>query len=188
MGYTSLSITSMSPTRKHLLDAAQQFCDAFANKDVDAILSLFSTTHEISAIEYGDPVLAPFLGKAFVGKAGVQQYFDLIGSLLSYENISFSEYVVDPEAIKVSVKGKGEFTWLGTDQSWSETFTYTLDFDDELKVVQYQVWADSGSAYLARIGKLEKAKGKRMNSSERALDYLISTLRRIKYSNTNRCQ
>lgn len=47
---------------------------------------------------------------------------------------------------------------LHMDQSWDETFTYSLDFDDELKVTDYQVWADSGAAYLARLGKLDDLK------------------------------
>lgn len=57
---------------------------------------------------------------------------------------------------KVSVKGRAKFTWIETSQSWDETFTYSLDFDDELKVTDYQVWADSGAAYLARLGKLDE--------------------------------
>lgn len=149
----------MAPTRKDLLESAQQFCNAFANKeDLKIVLSLFSNTHEISAIEYGDPILVPFLGTRFIGIAEIQRYFDSIGSFLSYEDIEFTEYVVDPEAMKVTVKGRGRFTWLSTDQSWNEVFTYTLDFDDELKIVQYQVWADTGAAYLARTGELDKIK------------------------------
>lgn len=145
----------MSPSRKHLLRAAENFCNAFADKkDITEVLSHFSTTHEVSAIEYGAPILAPFLGRPFIGIAEVQRYFNIIGSLLSYDDISFSEYVVDSESLKVSVKGKGEFTWRSTSQTWNETFTYTLDFDDEMKIVRYQVWADSGAAYLARTGKL----------------------------------
>jgi len=56
----------------------------------------------------------------------------------------------------VSVKGQAKFTWIETGQSWDETFTYSLDFDDEPKVTDYQVWADSGAAYLARLGKLDE--------------------------------
>jgi hypothetical protein len=56
---------------------------------------------------------------------------------------------------KVSVKGRAKFTWIETGQSWDETFTYSLDFDDESKVTDYQVWADSGAAFLARLGKLD---------------------------------
>lgn len=59
---------------------------------------------------------------------------------------------------KVFVKGQATFTWIKTAQSWDETFTYSLDFDDELKVTDYQVWADSGAAYLARLGKLDDLK------------------------------
>ncbi|KAF9569412.1 hypothetical protein CPC08DRAFT_812997 [Agrocybe pediades] len=145
----------MAPSRKELQNAAQEFCRGFAGgKSVDEFLEYFSTTYEVSAIEYGEPVLAPFLGKQFVGKAGLKEYFELIGSLLSYDNVAFSEYVVDCEALKVSVKGKAKFTWISSKQSWNETFTYTLDFDEEMKVVRYQVWADSGAAYLARRGEL----------------------------------
>lgn len=63
---------------------------------------------------------------------------------------------VAPRTRKVSVKGRAKFTWVETAQSWDETFTYSLDFDDELKVTDYQVWADSGAAYLARLGKLDE--------------------------------
>ncbi|KAF9534985.1 hypothetical protein CPB83DRAFT_888926 [Crepidotus variabilis] len=142
----------MSPTRKDLFNAAENFCQAFAeHKDLEYILSLFSVTHATSVIEYGDPILAPFLGKEFIRPRKIQEYFELLASLVSHENVKFSEYFADVEAMKVSVKGDGKFTWLSTKQSWHETFTYTLDFDDELKVVKYQVWADSGAAYLARI-------------------------------------
>jgi hypothetical protein len=55
----------------------------------------------------------------------------------------------------VSVKGRAKFTWIETGQTWDETFTYSLDFDDESKITNYQVWADSGAAYLARINKLD---------------------------------
>jgi hypothetical protein len=61
----------------------------------------------------------------------------------------------------VSVKGRAKFTWIKTRQSWDETFTYTLDFDDEAKVTDYQVWADSGAAYLARLGQLDGSRGVR---------------------------
>lgn len=67
------------------------------------------------------------------------------------------EWVVDPEARRVSVKGRAKFTWVegeGKGNWWNEQFAYILDFDDEGKVTDYQVWADSGAAYLARTGQL----------------------------------
>ena len=69
----------------------------------------------------------------------------------------FSNYVVDTRQGKVSVRGESRFTWTTTKQGWDEVFTYALDFDEELKVKVYEVWADSGAAYLASRGELEAA-------------------------------
>ncbi|EGN96790.1 hypothetical protein SERLA73DRAFT_184950 [Serpula lacrymans var. lacrymans S7.3] len=147
-------------SRVELLHAAQALCDDFASKkDIDTLLSHFSTTHQCTLVEHGEPFLAPFLGRPFNGISGALMYFDLINKHLSYENMRFSEYVVDVEARKVSVKGKAKFTWIETDESWDETFAYMLDSDDELKITDYQVWADSGAAYLASKGELGRSKG-----------------------------
>jgi hypothetical protein len=54
----------MTVTRASLLAAAHSLCDDFAAKsDVGTLLSHFSTTHTCVAIEHGEPVLAPFLGR-----------------------------------------------------------------------------------------------------------------------------
>lgn len=156
---SKLDNLEMGSSRLQLLIAAQSFCDTFAQKeDIDTILSHFSKTREVSAIEYGEPSLASFLGRPFLGATQIKEYFLIINSLLSYERLTFSEFLVDTETSRVALKGKGEFTWLGTQKSWEEVFTYTLDFDDELKVVRYQVWADTGSAYLARVGQLDQVR------------------------------
>jgi len=146
--------TIMASHREKLQSAAEAFCEAFSqNKDLDTILGHFSSQDEICAIEYGLPKLAPFLGRPFVGKDKVRGYFETIGALLSYSEIRFSEYVVDAESLKVSVKGNGRFMWKSTGVEWDEVFTYTLDFDDAFKVLRYQIWADSGAAYPARTGQ-----------------------------------
>lgn len=149
------------PTRAQLLQAAQALCSAFAAKaDVGTLLAHFSSTHQISALEHGLPVLAPFLGRPFAGRAGpssVPAYFELLQQHLTYEDMSFGPYVVDAEASRVSVKGSAKFTWAegeGKGQAWDETFVYILDFDQDAKVTDYQVWADSGAAYLARKAEL----------------------------------
>jgi hypothetical protein len=69
-----------------------------------------------------------------------------------------TEMFADAEAMKVSVKGKARFTWLSTGESWDETFSYILSFDSECKIKDYQVWADSGAAYLASRGGLNNAR------------------------------
>ncbi|TFK29242.1 hypothetical protein FA15DRAFT_684751 [Coprinopsis marcescibilis] len=147
----------MSTPREVLESAAQKFCSAFAEKkDIETIMSFFSTKHPISAVEYGDPVLAQFVGRPFEGNEGVKKYFGLLASTITYEGMHFSEYVVDTETRKVALKGKGHFIWSDTCESWNETFAYVLDFDEDLQLVRYQVWADSGAAYLARKGRLEE--------------------------------
>ncbi|KAH9941510.1 hypothetical protein B0H21DRAFT_884840 [Amylocystis lapponica] len=118
----------MAPTRAQLQTSAQALCSAFAAKaDPDRLLSHFSTTHEISAIEHGEPLLAPFLGREFIGRSGaasVLAYFTLLTQYLTYDKMLFEEWVIDTDALK------------------------------DGKVTNYQVWADSGAAYLACRGEL----------------------------------
>ncbi|ESK93763.1 hypothetical protein Moror_1461 [Moniliophthora roreri MCA 2997] len=148
-----------SPRRTRLLSSAQSFCNSFAeNKDIETITSHFTLTHQPSVIEHGEPSLGPFLGKPHVGMDAIKSYFETIASLLSYENMKFSEFVVDTESSRVACKGKAKFTWKSTSESWDETFAYMLDFDDECKITDYQVWADSGAAYLASKGRLNEVR------------------------------
>ncbi|KAI0047156.1 hypothetical protein FA95DRAFT_1283290 [Auriscalpium vulgare] len=142
-------------SRADLLSAAQSFCSAFAaGSSLDTVVAFFSTQTPPLVIEYGLPAFAPFLGRPFNDTNGVVEYFTSLTNLVQIDGMTFSDYVVDAEVRKVSVKGTGRFTWRETGQAWDETFTYTLDFDDALKVTKYQVWADSGALYLARTGKL----------------------------------
>ncbi|KAI0862630.1 transcription elongation factor S-II [Xylaria cubensis] len=164
-------------TRADLLAAARAFCDSFAQKKpLDEILSHFATTttgdggEEVIVHEHGLPRLAPFLGRDFRGVDGAREYFEIVGKHLKYEDMQFVEFVVDAESQggnedrdgtrkgdgggKVAVRGKARFTWNETGQSWDETFVYVLRFDGRGKLVRYEVWADSGAAYLARRGEL----------------------------------
>jgi hypothetical protein len=120
--------------------------------DVHAYISAAKTTHQVSVIEHGN-LLWRRLRKTLHRS---QKYFDVIQSLLSYGSMEFSHFVIDTDASTVALKGKAKFTWLSTKESWNETFAYILDFDEKGKVNHYQIWADSGAAYLARIGKLDE--------------------------------
>ncbi|KAL2428289.1 hypothetical protein ABEF91_008040 [Exophiala dermatitidis] len=146
-----------SATREQLLSAAQAFCDAFASqKPPEEIFSHFSASEDVLALEHGLPELAPFLGREFRGHKGLQEYFQSLSSNLKYDNMRFSNFVVDAEVSKVSVRGEAKFTWTSTNQSWDEVFTYVLEFDEDTKVKVYEVWADSGAAYLASKGLLKQ--------------------------------
>lgn len=68
----------------------------------------------------------------------------------------------------VCLRGTATFTWKETKNSWDETFVYRIKLarDDssgekkgQLLVAEYRVWADTGAAYLARIGQLGEGDG-----------------------------
>lgn len=145
------------PTRASLLNTATSFCSAFAaGASPSELLTHFFTadTSRILVREHGLPQLAPFLGRTFRGADGLEQYLSVVGQCLTYEDMRFGDYTVDAEARRVSVRGEARFTWTSTGQCWDEVFTYVLGFDDESRVERYEVWADSGAAWLASQGKL----------------------------------
>ena len=145
-----------------ILANAKSLCTDFADKHpIDQILSNFTSTNQgadIVCYEYGARHQSvPFLGREFRGLNGARAYFELLSQLLSYDNMIFSEYIVDENNMTVSVRGEATFTWLSTKQSWDEVFTYRLKFDEvDGKIVKYEVWADSLSAYLASTGQLKQ--------------------------------
>jgi hypothetical protein len=143
--------------RSGLLASATAFCNAFATlAPPPQILSQHFTSNHPSILvhEHGLPQLAPFLGRTFRGADGLAQYISIVSECLTFKNMRFSEYIVDAKARMVSVRGEARFTWTSTGQSWDEVFTYRLGFDDEMKVERYEVWADSGAAWLASQGRL----------------------------------
>ncbi len=130
--------------RGRLCKAAEGFCQAFATQlPLEQLLKHFSTRHAPVVTEHGLRVLAPFLGSTYEGLDGVEQYFKTISKLLSYTDMQFWDYIVDPEVMKVSVKGRATFTWRNTGQSWPETFVYALVFDENYQVRCYEIWADT---------------------------------------------
>ena len=157
----------MSPTRQDLLSAAQTFCTSFAShKPPGETLSLFSTSPEVRAYEHGLPQLAPFLGREYKGREGLEKYFLLLSSHLTYENMRFGNYFADEVEKKVSVRGEARFTWISSGQSWDEVFTYVLAFDEDCRVLRYEIWADSGAAYLAGRGELSELPGEKREVAE----------------------
>ncbi|CAJ1361838.1 unnamed protein product, partial [Effrenium voratum] len=140
---------AMAFGRAALLERATELCEAFAQrKSLEEVLCHFS--EDVLCLEHGLPELAPFLGRPFRGHAGARRYFELLAELLGFTDMAFSDYVVDVEACQVSVRGKAKFTWLSTGKSWDEVFMYRLKMDDANLISAYEVWADSGAAYLAR--------------------------------------
>jgi len=85
-------------SRIQLLHAAQALCHDFAaKKDVDVLIGHFSRTHQCTAIEHGEQSLAPFIGRPFVGLDAIRSYFQQLSAFLTFENMRFSEWIIDSE-------------------------------------------------------------------------------------------
>lgn len=160
-------------TRADLLKPIHALFTALTNPtptNPNDLLSTFTTFPEPLVHEHGLPQLAPFLGRPFTGQDGIAAYFELISSLLSIKSMVFEPeetWVVDASCMAVSLRGKATFIWKDTRQAWDETFVYRLKLavdgggsgsgsaeTGRLAVCEYQVWADTGAAYLARLGRL----------------------------------
>lgn len=68
-------------------------------------------------------------------------------------------WIVDEASMAVCLRGNAKFVWKSTGQAWDETFVYRIVVAEDaggkgLKVQEYRVWADTGAAYLARLGRL----------------------------------
>jgi hypothetical protein len=95
---TNRHLQIMGTSRNQLFLAAQALCDDFAaKKDVESLIGHFSKTHQCTAIEHGEQRLAPFLGRPFVGLDAIRFYFKQLAALLTYENMRFSEWIIDTE-------------------------------------------------------------------------------------------
>ncbi|KAL2201153.1 hypothetical protein P885DRAFT_26713 [Corynascus similis CBS 632.67] len=150
-------MASEEEIRAALLASATAFCEAFsAAASPDDILDSHFTREQANILvhEHGLARLAPFLGRSFRGADGLREYLSLVSECLSFERMRFGDYVVDPRARKVSVRGKACFMWKSTGQSWDEVFTYVLAFDRDHRVEKYEIWADTGAAWLASRGEL----------------------------------
>ncbi|KAJ5639681.1 uncharacterized protein N7484_007543 [Penicillium longicatenatum] len=134
---------------------------------ISTITSTFTTQPAPIAHEHGLQQLAPFLGRTFTGIDGISEYFDTMISTLEIKSMKFepeSNWLVDDTNMAVCLRGTATFIWRETGQSWDETFVYRValardtsedkDKQGRLLVSEYQVWADTGAAYLARIGGL----------------------------------
>ncbi|KAJ5519998.1 hypothetical protein N7463_000451 [Penicillium fimorum] len=166
-------------TRPDLLKPIHALLEALTDPDPtnpNKLLSTFTTSPSPLAHEHGLPQLAPFLGRPFTGQDGVATYFELITSLLSIKNMVFESdenWVVDKSCMAVSLRGTATFGWKETRQAWDETFVYRIKLaadggsgEGRLAVCEYHVWADTGAAYLARLGRLGDLMGSKSGGGE----------------------
>lgn len=156
--------------RETIIYPVRALCAAFARgAPTPELLTHFTEEPMPVAHEHGHPALAPFLGRPFNGLDGVGRYFDLLASLVTFEDMRFDredEWVVDQQTLAVCVRGRARFIWKATGETWDEAFCYRLGIAEEVsqssehsgqfKVQEYRVWSDTGAAYLASRGQLRQ--------------------------------
>ncbi|KAJ5613606.1 hypothetical protein N7528_007260 [Penicillium herquei] len=157
--------------RSTLVDSVNALLSAFtsSNPPIPSIVSAFTTVPTPFIHEHGLPQLAPFLGHTFSGVEGISEYFETLSQTLNIHSMVFEpdpEWLVDLTNLCVTLRGTARFEWKDTKNSWSETFIYRIALatdtsDDQEKrgrilISEYQVWADTGAAYLARMGQLDR--------------------------------
>lgn len=163
----------MKYTRANLLTPARNLCAAFSSSaNIPTLLTHFTHDPYPQAHEHGLPSLAPFLGRTFTGTDGVSRYFEVMTSELGFEDMHFEPedlWLVDTTTMAVVLRGTARFFAKRTGEKWDEGFVYRLGIAEEaneadekcgrLKVQEYEVWADTGAAYLARMGGLGEVMG-----------------------------
>lgn len=153
-----------SYTRTSLSTATNSLLDAFSSSaDLQTLLSTFTTTPSPTVHEHGLHQLAPFLGRTFTGRREVEHYFNILAEHLDIASMQFDEqrdWAVDVETGIVALKGYARFVSKRTGQGWDEVFAYRIglaedEYEKKVKVRSYEVWADTGAAYLAARGELK---------------------------------
>ncbi|KAL4918577.1 hypothetical protein BDW62DRAFT_200705 [Aspergillus aurantiobrunneus] len=155
-------------TRTSLTTATKSLCTAFSTSaPLPTLLSTFTSTPPPRIHEHGLPSLAPFLGRTFSDRDGLTEYFNLLAESLTVEDMGFDEegsWAVDTETGVVCLRGRARFASKRTGEKWVETFIYRITLAEEqevdgreggVKVRVYEIWADTGAAYLAGRGELK---------------------------------
>ena len=138
--------------RSKLIEAAVSFLISGRPRIRSALvkaLKYYTLEEPVSVHEDAVPQFAPFLGRNFVGIHDVREHFATILSSASYGRMIFKDHIADIRSRQVSVRGQAVFTSEISGQSWNEIFIYVLDFDNEDRVKRYQIWADTGAAFIA---------------------------------------
>ena len=76
----------------------RESCQALIDKKGPEVL-FPHFAENVLTFEHGLPELAPFLGREFRGMHGLGEYFTILATTLSYENMRITGMFVDPEQI-----------------------------------------------------------------------------------------
>ncbi|KAF9481114.1 hypothetical protein BDN70DRAFT_876717 [Pholiota conissans] len=130
---------------QELRASGQAFFDAFAaNTPPIKMLHHFSTSSP--AVLQHTPLDCPhpFTSK-LSGSNALRSYFDLLATNWTRSNAHIrDELEVDASNRRVVIPASVTWTWKRSGRHWREDFTWTLDFDDTLKISSFVIRTMSG--------------------------------------------
>lgn len=125
--------------------AGEQFFNAFTScQGSSQMLKFFSTTSSV-VIQHA-PATCPHPHTSRVnGSNAVRSYFDLLETHWNRSGVKISKPPsVDASTRRVTLTAETTWTWKRSGKKWVEEFTWTLDYDEGLKIVSLVVRTISG--------------------------------------------
>ncbi|KAF4617626.1 hypothetical protein D9613_006223 [Agrocybe pediades] len=132
-------------TEQELLDASRRFFDAFAaSQGSSQMLKFFSTTS--AAVIQHAPASCPHpYTSRLSGSNAVRSYFDLLGTHWTRSSVKLASALeVDASKRRVSVTAESTWTWKRSGRKFREEFTWTIDYDESMKIVSFIIRTLSG--------------------------------------------
>ncbi|KAF9031467.1 hypothetical protein BJ165DRAFT_1518924 [Panaeolus papilionaceus] len=126
------------PTQEQLHSASAAFFEAFSSSTPSReLLSFFSTTG-LPIIQHA-PMACPHPQTSRLsGSNAVRSYFDLLATHWTRSNVKVSETPeIDAGRRRVTLTASTRWTWRKSGRGWTEDFTWTLDFDESLKILSF---------------------------------------------------
>lgn len=133
------SVIVMS-SAQDLLRASQTFFDAFAaNKSSISLMENFSTSKPI-IIQHASSSCPYPRASRLIGANAVRSYFDLLSTHFVRSKMELHGLpIVDAGEKQVKMVASVTWTWRRSKRSWVEEFTWTLDYDEQLKIICFIV-------------------------------------------------
>lgn len=128
----------MMVTEKQLRACSEAFFDAFSeNTPSIKMLHHFSTTSP-TVVQHTHVECPHPLTSRVTGSHGIRSYFDLLATHWARSGARIRDEVeVDVCKRRVTIPASVTWTWRKSCRSWKEDFTWTLDFDDSLKISSF---------------------------------------------------
>ncbi|PPR08264.1 hypothetical protein CVT24_001157 [Panaeolus cyanescens] len=126
------------PTQEQLQSTGVSFFEAFSSNTPSRELLGFFSTSGMPVIQHA-PLTCPHPQTSrLTGSNAVRSYFDLLATHWTRSNAKMVEKPkVDLAQRRVTLTATTRWTWRKSGRGWTEDFTWTLDFDESLKILSF---------------------------------------------------